>query len=122
MDQNLDWTNTQSHWDLFLEEVRLARAAIGATYAGAWFRGQTDSWDLTPSLYRQLPEFESAIVKLRNDTAIYVAKLKRARAFLQGNALSIDDKVTQRLAAKITSFCKQLSRLEQRRPVNGHTG
>ena len=66
-----EWLETQTDWNNFLSDIRNNRAAVGATYAGAWFRGQTHSWDLTPSLFRELPKVKNRIESLNKDLIIF---------------------------------------------------
>jgi len=119
-DSERDWEETQAHWDKFLAEMRLARAAVGATYAGAWFRGQTHSWKLTPSIFRDIPKLEAEIQDLEAKLMAYRHKLEKARSFLRRRAMDLEDEVTTRLSRDVSALAKQLERLKQRRPAEGH--
>jgi hypothetical protein len=116
------WSETQRHWDDFLREVRRARAAVGATYAGAWFRGQTHSWDLSPSLFRNLPDLRRNIACLEETEGLARDKLAKAKRFLArtGRNENDDDEVTLRLRRDVVSAQKKLSRMQLKLPQNGH--
>jgi hypothetical protein len=88
----MSWETTQFAWDKFLDEARAARASVGATYAGAWFRGQTHDWPLFPSLFRATARIAASIEKYETSRRAIRQRLKGARRFARRNAPAPDAK------------------------------
>jgi FRG domain-containing protein len=107
------WAATEHYWLEFLEAVRLARAEVRTTYAGAWFRGQVHHWDLSPSILRYLTKLDQRVAKLRNDISICEYELQKARAFLKKKGVIGDDQLVARFVNEIGSLRTEVRRLEQ---------
>lgn len=115
------WSATQSDWDSFLENLRSARAAVGTTYAGSWFRGQVHDWDLSPSIFRELPELELQITRLLDKLKICDNNLLKAHSYLKRRGGNLtDDVVTHRLAGEAALLRRQLERLKHHKPTDGN--
>jgi len=113
------WSDSQPHWDRFLDDVRAARAVVGATYAGAWFRGQTDAWGLSPSLFRSLRNIKKEIARLEQSLQVNREKLAKARRFLARQLKQEEDEVSLRLAQCVAVAERRVAKAMERLPGSG---
>lgn len=113
------WEKTQLEWDNFLSEVRLARANVGATYAGAWFRGQSNDWPLLPSILRNKEQLNREIMNVEKAIKKLEKAHRKASAYVNERGVS-EDKVTQEIKIKIERHRTALGRLHGKKPIDGH--
>lgn len=119
MDEQEKWLDTQHHWLRFQEEMRIARATVGVTYAGAWLRGQNHDWRLAPSLFRQIPKQERELATLRKKARICSQNLKRSQAFLERNKIEEDDEIAKNLKNELEHIEAEIYIAEKAIPLSG---
>ena len=109
------WSNACSDWQVFLDEVRAARADLRCSISGAWFRGHSDgAHALVPSLFRQPmridPDFKAEWLQCRGMIDSYKREFAAKRRELERCAAIEDESRRRDEQSRVRGEMQQLRR------------